>query len=169
MQEEIFKPIGMTHTWVSHPDSNKAHTNKTIGHKANRQHYYDDYLDGILGDKNIFTTVDDLFLFDQAMYHRKLISDSSLKLAYTGASNEHRGKRNYGFGWRMIEEKNGAKVIYHNGWWHGYNNVFYRRVSDQTTVIILSNKITAGVYNIEDVLKILDGAKGDLTVDDNDN
>ena len=169
MHDEVFAPLQMNHTWVCQADSNKAHKNKTIGHKANRQHYYDDYLDGIQGDKNIFTTVDDLFLFDQALYHGKLISDSSLQLAYTGASHEHNGKRNYGFGWRMVDEPNGEKLIYHNGWWHGYNNVFFRRINDKTTIIILSNKITAGVYNTEDVIAILDGSKGGDVIDDNDN
>ncbi len=169
MRTEIFRPLGMKNTWVSNPDSNKLHKEKTIGHKANRKQYDDDYLDGILGDKNIFTTIDDLFLFDQALYAGTLIKKESLDEAYTGASKEHPGKRNYGYGWRMIEEKNGDKIIYHNGWWHGYNNVFYRRIKDQTTVIILSNKITSGIYHIDDVLAILDGTdKASGSVVDND-
>jgi CubicO group peptidase (beta-lactamase class C family) len=158
MKEEIFQPLGMNNTWISDPDSNRLHKNKTTGHKANRKHYDDDYLDGILGDKNIFTTVGDLFLFDQALYNGKLIKKESLEEAYMASSHEHPGKRNYGYGWRMIEEKNGEKIIYHNGWWHGYNNVFYRRLKDKTTVIILSNKITSGIYHIDDVLSILDGS-----------
>jgi len=157
MKEELFEPLGMVHTWISDRDSNGLHKNKTTGHKANKKHYDDDYLDGILGDKNIFTTVDDLFLFDQALYNGKLIKKESLDEAFTGASKEHPGKRNYGYGWRMIEEKNGEKIIYHNGWWHGYNNVFYRRLKDKTTIIILSNKITYGIYRVDDVLSILDG------------
>jgi CubicO group peptidase (beta-lactamase class C family) len=102
MNDEVFKPLGMKNSWVNNPDSNKLHKNKTTGHKANRKHYDDDYLDGILGDKNIFTTVDDLFLFDQALYKGKLIKKESLEESYKGASKEHPGKRNYGFGWRMI-------------------------------------------------------------------
>ena len=167
MHDNIFEPLHMNHTWVSNVDSNRLHPLKTVGHKANAQKYEDDYLDGILGDKNIFTTVDDLFKFDQSLYTHLIISDKSLTEAYTGASHEHPGKRNYGYGWRMTESDNGTKIIYHNGWWHGYNNVFFRRIKDRTTIIILSNKITSGVYNVDKIIEILDGkSKIKITEDD---
>jgi CubicO group peptidase (beta-lactamase class C family) len=168
MTGEIFKPLGMDNTWVGDVKTNDRHLNKTIGYETNWKKYDNDYLDGILGDKNIFTTVDDLYLFDQALYTDKLLSKETIKEAYTGASHEYPGHRNYGYGWRLIDEKGGTKIVYHNGWWHGYNNVFWRRLKDKTTVIILSNKITPGIFHIESIMKILDGSGSSMSIFDED-
>lgn len=168
MKEEIFKPLEMNNTRVGIADTLDLNKNKTTGYESNLKKYDIDYLDGVLGDKNIFTTVDDLFLFDQALYTDKLLKQTTLAEAYTGASHEHRGQRNYGYGWRLIDEKDGTKIVYHNGWWHGYNNVFYRRLKDKTTVIILSNKITRGIYQIDGVLRILDSSGSSVMLNDED-
>lgn len=159
--DEIFKPLYMFNTWVSDPKTNNLHTSKTIGYETNWKKYDDDYLDGVLGDKNIFTTVDDLFLFDQAMHSGQLLKEETLKEAYTGASRESRGERNYGYGWRLINRKDGTKIAYHNGWWHGYNNVFWRRLNDKTTIIVLSNRINRGVYQVDGILNIIDGSEAE--------
>ncbi|MBI2269293.1 MAG: beta-lactamase family protein [Bacteroidetes bacterium] len=158
MKQEIFKPLGMNNSRISITDTIDLNHNKTTGYEGNWKKYDIDYLDGVLGDKNIFTTVDDLFLFDQALYTVQLLKKETLDEAYSGTSHEYPGQRNYGYGWRLIDEKDGTKIVYHNGWWHGYNNVFYRRLKDKTTIIILSNKINRGIYHIEGILNILDGS-----------
>lgn len=156
LTDEIFIPLGMTHTWVSNIPTDSLNPNKTIGYETNWKKYDVDYLDGVLGDKNIFTTVDDLFLFDQAMYTEKLLSKATIREAYRGDSRKHFDNHNYGYGWRLRGDRKGVQVAYHNGWWHGYNNVFWRRLKDKTTIIILSNKINRGIYQVENILQILD-------------
>jgi len=89
------------------------------------------------------------------LYSEKLLNKKTLEEAFTGYSNEHKGKRNYGYGWRLIDDGKGNKVIYHNGWWHGYNSLFFRRPGDQTTIIILSNKYNHSTYQIQGILSIL--------------
>ena len=88
-------------------------------------------------------------------------------MAYEPRSFEKKGKRNYGYGWRT-KMNDGDTIIYHNGWWHGFNNVFYRRPSDSTVVIVLSNKLNMGVYRIDKLLNILDGNEKTFDGDDND-
>lgn len=39
----------------------------------------------------------------------------------------------------MQDQPDGSRLIYHNGWWHSYNSVFNRKISDKTTIIVLSN------------------------------
>ncbi len=112
------------------------------------------YADDVVGDKGVYSTAEDMFKWDQGLYTEKILKKATLEEAFTGYSNEHKGKRNYGYGWRLIEEEK-RKVVYHNGWWHGYNSLFYRGLSDSTTVIILSNKDNRSIYHIEDVLTIL--------------
>ncbi len=156
MTQNIFKPLGMNDTWVHRPKNDTLYKNKTTGHTANGLIEKDIYADDVIGDKGIYSSVDDLFKWDQALYSEKLLKKKTIEEAFTGYSNEHKGKRNYGYGWRLIDDNKGNKIVYHNGWWHGYSSLFFRRIKDQTTVILLSNKYNGNIYHIEDVLAILD-------------
>ena len=40
----------------------------------------------------------------------------------------------------------GTKIVFHNGWWHGNNNVFTRFIDDTATIIILGNKFNKAIY-----------------------
>ncbi|MCE9539098.1 MAG: beta-lactamase family protein [Bacteroidetes bacterium] len=157
MAQNIFKPLEMNNTWVHNPKNDSIFKNKTIGHNASGYIEKETYADDVVGDKGIYSTVEDLFKWDQALYTENILKKATIEEAFTGYSNEHKGKRNYGYGWRLIDEGKGNKVVYHNGWWHGYSTLFYRRLSDQTTVILLSNKYNSNIYHIEDVLSILNG------------
>lgn len=155
MEQNIFKPLEMNDTWVHSVKNDSNHKNKTIGHNASGIIEKETYADDVIGDKGIFSTVEDLYRWDQALYSEKILKKTTLAEAFAGYSNEHKGKRNYGYGWRLIDEGKGNKVVYHNGWWHGYSTLFFRRLSDQTTVILLSNKYNGNIYHIEDILSIL--------------
>jgi CubicO group peptidase (beta-lactamase class C family) len=158
MEENIFKPLGMDSTWVHRPGKDKLHRNLTWGHNGLGKAEEDCYSDDVVGDKGVYATVEDMLKWDQALYSEKLLKKATLEEAFTGYSNEHKGKRNYGYGWRLIDDGVHPKIIYHNGWWHGYTTLFYRRPSDRTTVIILSNKFSHATYHIEDVLAVLGNA-----------
>ncbi len=155
MQQNIFKPLGMKNTWIYNKNEESIHKNKTIGHNALGRKEVDEFADDVVGDKGVYSTVEDLFKWDQALYSEKILKKETLEEAFTGYSNEHKGKRNYGFGWRITDDGKNPKIIYHNGWWHGYNSLFFRRPSDRTTIIILSNKYNASIYHIDDVLSVL--------------
>jgi CubicO group peptidase (beta-lactamase class C family) len=77
--------------------------------------------------------------------------------AFTGYSKELQGKKtwNYGYGWRMIDFPDGARAVFHNGWWHGYTSTFYRGISDDVTIIMLCNKYNRGIYNVKPILQLL--------------
>ncbi len=156
MEKEVFEPLGMHNTWVHTAANDAKHKNKTVGHTSSGKLEESDYGDEVLGDKGIYSTVSDLLIWDQSLYTEKLLKKETLEEAFTGYSNEHKGKRNYGYGWRIIDNGKGNKAIYHNGWWHGYNAVFFRRPADRTTVIILSNRDNHSLYQIQDILEILD-------------
>ena len=159
MQKEIFDPCGMTCTYI--PDRKKdtlrLHETRNYQGSAKWELARFNFLDGVLGDKGIYSTMEDLFHFERAMAENKILKAETLKEAYTGGSHEKDGKRNYGFGWRLTDQDDGTKIIFHNGWWHGYNSVFMRRPKDQTTVIVFSNKYNNNTYHVQGVWEILDG------------
>lgn len=155
MEQTIFKPLGMNDTWVHNPKGSIIHKNKTMGHKASGSLEDETYADDVVGDKGIYSTVEDLLKWDQSFYTDNLLKKTTIEKAFTGYSNEHKGKRNYGYGWRITDDGKSPKIIYHNGWWHGYNSLFFRRPSDQTTIIVLGNKYNRSTYQIQGVLSIL--------------
>jgi CubicO group peptidase (beta-lactamase class C family) len=155
LEQNIFDSIGMTHSYIL--SNNQTLSNKrTFGHFANCHTYNDCFADDVVGDKGIYASVEDMLKYDQALYNQKLVKNSTLQLAFTGYSNEHKGLRNYGLGWRIIDDKK-SKIVYHNGWWHGYNSTFYRLIDENITVIVLSNKDNRSAYNVSEVFSIMKG------------
>ena len=117
----------------------------------------DSFLDEVSGDKGVFASVGDMFIWDRALRNGEVISTELLQKAFTGYSEELSGKKtwNYGYGWRTVDFPDGARAVFHNGRWHGYTSTFYRGISDDVTIIILCNKFNRGIYNVQPVLKLL--------------
>ncbi|GEP97474.1 penicillin-binding protein [Chitinophaga cymbidii] len=146
LQETFFTPLEMTHTFVADP-TQAPRPHQTTSHLFSWKAEPDDPYDGVVGDKGIYSSVQDMLKWDQAIYSGKLFKPETLKAAFTPYSNEKPGIRNYGYGWRLMVYPDSTKnIVYHNGWWHGNNTVFYRFVADSTTLIILGNRYNRGIY-----------------------
>lgn len=146
VQQTIFDPLLMKDSYVfSLNDSARA----MPSYFYNGRQYAFDFLDLVYGDKNIYSTVRDLMKFDHALHEGKLVNDSLQQQAYTPYSNEKPGTHNYGLGWRMLLLKNGKKIIYHNGWWHGNRTAFYRLIDEDVTIIALCNNDSRRVYEVK--------------------
>ncbi len=165
METNIFKPLGMNDTWVHDPSDKNARKNKTTGYNGLGKIEEDTYGDDVVGDKGVYSTIEDMFKWDQALYSEKILKTATIEEAFKGYSNEHKGKRNYGYGWRLIDDGKNPKVIYHNGWWHGYNSLFLRRPADKTTIIVLSNKYNRTTYQMQGVLSILNENEAGLDME----
>ncbi len=160
MRQTFFAPLGMQHTFIyDYRDSTDRKI--AISYNSKWEIQADDCFDGVVGDKGCYSTVHDMFLWDKAFYDEKLLSQAMMKEAYAPRSFEHPGKRNYGYGWRLMKQPNDSWLVYHNGWWHGNNTVFYRNIQDTTAVIILSNRYNRSVYRIQPVFDILYGLQKD--------
>lgn len=145
MKKYIFEPLGMKHTYVFDP-ADGFEPNTTISYKASWLREPIMFADGVYGDKGIYSTVEDMYRWDQSFYAKKLLSNETMELAYGPCSFEKPGVKNYGLGWRMLCYPDGYKVIYHNGWWHGNNNCFYRFIKDNFTIVVLGNRYSGAIY-----------------------
>jgi len=156
MQENIFKPLGMKNTAVySTADYEKIPTG-VVGHdKVWRRSVVQNFLDGPVGDKGIYSTVEDLYLFDRAMNEGRVVKKELLDSAYTGHSKPVNGVFNYGYGWRLFE-KDGHTIVYHTGWWHGYKNLYIRDIKNDITIVLLSNMSNASLNRLDELYEILD-------------
>lgn len=155
MKENFFDPLGMKNTWVD--TDGQEHAGKTRGYFGKWKWWSDNFLDGVTGDKGVYASVGDMYLWDRALKNGTILKAETLNDAFTGASPELAEKRawNYGFGWRTINFDDGAKAVFHNGWWHAYTTTFYRGLTDDVTIIILCNKQNKGIYNTRPLLAIL--------------
>lgn len=143
MQEMIFKPLEMKNTFVYETSKHKGKV--SLSYKGNMDLAVE-YLDGVYGDKNIYSTPRDLLKFDVAKYSSTYLNPELLKKVYHGFSNERKGKRNYGLGIRMLEFEKGEPFYYHNGWWHGNTSCYINMKKEKVTMIVLSNKYTHKTY-----------------------
>ena len=146
MDKIIFKPLGMTNTFVLNFDKDKKKV--APSYKGNKVEIGIDYLDKVYGDKNIYSTPRDLLKFDRARYSPTFLEPALLKQVYVGYSNEHPGRKNYGLGIRMINWESGKSFYFHNGWWHGFTSSYITLQDENVTIIALSNKFTTKTYSI---------------------
>ncbi len=148
LQQTFFGPLKMEHTFLHHTlDTNKIN----VSYDWRGRMIPLGFLDGVYGDKNIYTTPRDLLKWDRALTTGQLFTPQTLQQAYAPYSNERPGIKNYGLGWRMNIYPNGKKTIYHNGWWHGSNAAFLRLVQDSATVIIIGNKYNRNIYHAKEL------------------
>ena len=144
MQHKYFGPLQMKHSYVF----TLKDTLTAVPSFTNNGIYWEfDCLDGTYGDKNIYTTPQDLLKWDQALYTDQIISKPMMDSAFAPYSFEKPSVHNYGFGWRLQLLPNGKKVVYHFGKWHGFNAAFTRLIDEKVTIIILGNKFTRSIYN----------------------
>ncbi|UCH97637.1 MAG: beta-lactamase family protein [Candidatus Aminicenantes bacterium] len=102
----------------------------------------------------IYSTVKDLYKWDQALYTEQFVSAAALELIFTP------GLHDYGYGWYIDNmDINGQphKHIWHWGAYVGFHSYFSRLADDNVTIILLLN--TSPVLGTEDELRpIVEGA-----------
>ncbi len=155
MDERIFKPIGLKNTHVYSTTVYPKIPADVIGHdRVWRRSVVQNFLDGPTGDKGIYSTIHDLFLFDQALRKGKLISQESQDSAYAAHNPIKSGHFSYGYGWRLFQGDN-QQVVYHTGWWHGFRHIYVRDLKNDLTVIFLGNLTNGSLLALDDLYLML--------------
>ncbi|HEY0244621.1 MAG TPA: serine hydrolase domain-containing protein [Mucilaginibacter sp.] len=155
MKENVFIPAGMAHTAVY----SKAVYDKipvdVVGHDRGQWRYSvaQNFLDGPVGDKGIYSTVGDLFLYDRALRAGRLLKKATMDSAYVARNPMLHGHFSYGYGWRIFEAP-GQQVIYHTGWWHGFRHIYLRDMKNDITIVLLSNLSNGSLLKLDELFKI---------------
>jgi len=144
MQKLLFEPLDMKNTFVFEYEKQKDTVSKS--YKSTWEIIPYDHLDIVYGDKNIYSTPQDLLKFDMATYSDKFFSTTIREEIFKGYSYERPGVKNYGLGIRLNEWDDSATLFYHNGWWHGNTTSYTTLKEEKVCIIALSNKYTRKVY-----------------------
>ena len=136
-QTHIFKPLGMKNTHF-HDDHTMVVKNRADGYSPLKKGFRIDMttLDHV-GDGGVFTTVEDLFLWDQAFYSYKL-GKELMELIQTPGMLNNGKKLDYAFGLSVTEYK-GLKKVSHGGGFVGFRAQMARFPEQKFTVVCLAN------------------------------
>jgi len=163
VKENIFDPVRMSHTFTFNRSILDTLNTRVVGYKKRRGRLYRysyEPNDMILGDKSVFSTVNDLFLYQKALNSYRIVGKETLDEAYTkGITTRYNRHFNYGYGWRLKEDKD-KDLVYHNGLWHGFSSTLTRDMNSDITVILLNNT-TASISAIK--MDLLNIAKKELS------
>lgn len=157
MMEHIFKPAGMKHTHVYSKAEYEKIPVDVVGHDRNSFRYsvVQNFLDGPVGDKGIYSTIHDLVLYDKYLRNERLLTNKSLDSAYVGRNKAIKGHFNYGYGWRLFEDKGKTRVAYHTGWWHGFRHIYVRDLEKDIVVVFLGNVTNGSLMQLDELYKHL--------------
>ena len=144
MRTRVFEPVGMKGTFVNAADGTLPDTLRACGFKSNpgATGYADidwHYQNGMFGDGGIYSTIEDMYKFDQALYGSTLVSQRTLNEAYSCSILNDGKKVDYGFGWSIIHDNRGDFVA-HGGGWAGFSPFFIRDYRNGNMIIQLTNR-----------------------------
>lgn len=110
---------------------------------------------------SLYSTVEDLFKWDQALYTEKLLPEAAKQLMWTPF------KDNYAYGWSIGQPAEtafgGHKRIAHGGGINGFSAMIVRMPEPKMTVVVLANNDTASASTVaRDVIAIYYGHKYEI-------
>lgn len=145
LDELFFTPAGMGDSGVYDNQNiyeNEAHGYSFDGVREVKALNWDMSRAG--GAGALYSTAEDLFRWNEALFGGKLLGRQSSRAAFTGvdtAGSPPRRSENgvgYGFGWVMRDQR-GLRVVEHSGGLHGFQSHLARVPSENLTVVVLAN------------------------------
>src|SRR5713226_1515046 len=158
LRERIFAPLKMNRTIVFQKRKTEV-VNRAFGHTKEASGFKEtdqSPTSATLGDGGIYSSVEDLAKWDDALLNHTLLSENEMKPALTpvkltdgsdphwpnepGEDNLHPGQPvSYGFGW-FLDPYDGHERMWHWGGTTGFRTVIERFRNDEPTVVILCNR-----------------------------
>ena len=154
VKKYIFNPSGMFSSTIYDRTNFEELVSPAQGYE-NKTPWEDVYLNGVVGDKGVYSTTEDLLKFDRALEKNIFISDSLKKLAFSKMNLDRKGNKNYGYGFRLKENKKYGKIVYHTGWWKGFRSYFIKILDKNQTIIVLNNVKRGRFLNIDKLIDLI--------------
>jgi CubicO group peptidase (beta-lactamase class C family) len=139
MKEKIFEPAGMKNSGYDHYDALIA--KRAAGYEKTPNGYRNaPYLDMSIpyAAGSLYSTVEDLYLWDQALHTDKLISAKSKELMFKPFLD------NYAYGWNiskvtLAQSKETLNSVAHSGGIHGFSTLLVRYPEQKHLIVLLDN------------------------------
>ncbi len=147
LKQNFFIPLKMTETGVH--TRNAAIPDEAMGYMVEHDSVVralDWDMSWAGGAGALYSTVGDLYRWNEGIFGGKVLHDSTLRAAWTpaklkdGSPASIPGAGSYGFGW-MIGKTRGIDDIFHGGGLHGFISSLARYPAEKVTVVALSNSL----------------------------
>lgn len=158
LHASIFAPLHMDHTIVFQKGKNEV-VNRAFGHSKDGEALKEtdqSSTSATLGDGGIYSNLEDLAKWDNALHNHSLLNEKEMQPALTPVKlndgsqphwptqanddNLHPGKPvYYGFGW-FLDPYHGHPRMWHTGTTLGFRTAIERFTDDNLTIIILCNR-----------------------------
>lgn len=158
LEERILRPAGMENTGLDHPG--KIVPKRACGYERTPEGprgetFFD--ISFTHGAGGLYSTVEDMYRWDQALYGEELLSEASREEMFTPGVNE------YGLGWLVRKAPVGPDlaertVARHAGDILGFHALIVRVLEDRHLVVLLTNMGGAALDEI--AAEILDALYG---------
>ncbi len=144
LKQHIFSPLRMTNT-LAYEQGLSIVPMRAYGYSPDGNSFKrtdQSLTSSVLGDGGIYSSLADLYKWDQALYADRIVHHKTIQQAFTAATVTDKKGINYGFGW-FIGEYRRMKEIWHYGETVGFRTRISRFPKDQFTVILLANRSDA--------------------------
>lgn len=158
LQQRIFAPLGMKHTILYQKGKNEI-SNRAYGHSLEKGKSVltdQSSTSATLGDGGIYSNLEDLSKWDDALANHTFLSAQEMQPALTPVKladgSQPRWPKeadddnlapgqpvSYGFGW-FLDPFQGHPRMWHNGSTMGFRTVIERFTADHLTIVILCNR-----------------------------
>jgi CubicO group peptidase (beta-lactamase class C family) len=155
LKTNLFDPLGMKHS-VVYDASRPARHNLAHGYWEEQGQFARwDYPLLNAGDGGLFSTLDDLHLWDQALNAEKIVPRAALARGFTSGATDDGTPVGYGFGWYTDVSQYlsageqralltlgdaGLRHVVHGGSLVAHYNFMIRFLDTQRTIIVLMNR-----------------------------
>jgi CubicO group peptidase (beta-lactamase class C family) len=144
IRENIFEPLGMKNSGYDHHDV--LLSKRASGYQKTRAGYVNaPYLDMSIpyAAGSLYSTVEDLYLWDQALYADKIVSAKSKELMYKPFLD------NYAYGWNiskvsLAQSKETINSVAHSGGINGFSTLLVRYPDRKNLIVLLDNTSQGG-------------------------
>ncbi len=145
LQKNIFEPLQMSDTGYYHNQGDLA-VGYSIGTiAADPMNMWGGFSAGAL-----YSTVEDLSRWDQALTTGKLIPPKALDAIFTPYVAADLNGFDYGYGWMISTDE--PRIILHEGATNGFRGIIRRDPQAKVTIILLSNQETSSPGVISDMV-----------------
>ena len=141
LKKNIFEPLQMDHSYVYSFENDAIGEHQLDGYRLYRGWRHikipGTVNDAIVGDKNVYTTAEDLFKWTKGLNSGSFLTKQSLALMYSKGESIYGRKIPYGFGFRIDTKEENS--IYHYGKWNGFSTGLTMYLEDNLVVIVLEH------------------------------
>lgn len=173
LQKRIFSAVGMKHSVVYQKGINEV-PNRAFGYSKEGEKFVEtdqSPTSATLGDGGVYSNLEDLAKWDEALQRHSLLSEKEMASALTpvklvDGSDPHWPKEadddnsspgkpvSYGFGW-FLDPFEGHPRMWHTGGTRGFRTVIQRFTSDGLTIVILCNRMDLDPKALSDKIATL--------------